>query len=93
MKETVQEYVQRIQSKIAGQEPLKVQAATAKKLERLVKGATPAKLRKRPAPEKWSAAEILAHLADAEIVVSSRLRSILGAPGTPIQAFDMKVTH
>jgi hypothetical protein len=88
MKETVREYVQRIQSKIAGQDPLKVQAATAKKLERLIKRATSAKLWKRPAPEKWSAAEILAHLADAEIVVSWRLRSILGAPGTPIQAFD-----
>jgi hypothetical protein len=88
MKETVQEYVQRIQSKIAAQDPLKVQAATAKKLERLIKGATSAKLQKRPAPEKWSATEILAHLADAEIVVSWRLRSILGSPGTPIQAFD-----
>ena len=88
MEETVQEYVQRIQSKIAGQDPWKVQAATAKKLERMIKGATSAKLQKRPAPEKWSATEILAHLADAEIVVSWRLRSILGSPGTPIQAFD-----
>jgi hypothetical protein len=88
MKETVQEYVQRIQGKLAGQDPLKVQSTTAKKLARLIKGATPAKLRKRPAPEKWSPAEIIAHLADAEIVVSWRIRSILGAPGTPIQAFD-----
>ncbi|MGB7465090.1 MAG: hypothetical protein WBW14_19510, partial [Candidatus Acidiferrum sp.] len=62
MKETAQEYVQRIRSKIAGQNPLKVQSATARKLERLIKGAAPAKLRKRPAPEKWSAAEILAEL-------------------------------
>jgi len=90
MKETIQQYVQRIQSKIAGQDTLKVQAATPKKLERLINGATPAKLRKRPAPEKWSAAEILAHLADAEIVASWRLRSILGAPGTPIQAYDQE---
>jgi DinB superfamily len=88
MKETVQEYVQRIQGKLAGQDPLKVQSTTAKKLARLIKGTTPAKLRKRPAPEKWSPAEIIAHLADAEIVVSWRVRSILGAPGTPIQAFD-----
>jgi len=88
MKETVQEYVQRIQSKLAGQDPLKVQSATAKKLARLIKGAAPAKLRKRPAPEKWSAAEIIGHLADAAIVVSWRIRAILGAPGTPIQAFD-----
>ena len=43
---------------------------------------------KRPAPEKWSAGEILAHLADSEIVVGWRLRQILGAPGTPIQAYD-----
>jgi len=88
MKETVQEYVQRIQGKLAGQDPLKVQATTAKTLARLIKGATPAKLRKRPAPDKWSVAEILAHLADVEIVVSWRIRAILGAPGTPIQAFD-----
>ena len=90
MKETVQEYVQRIQGKLAGQDPLKVQSTTAKKLARLVKGATPAKLRKRPAPEKWSAAEILAHLADAELVNAWRYRSILGAPGTPIQAYDQE---
>jgi DinB superfamily len=87
MKETVQEYVQRIQGKLAGQDPLKVQATTAQKLSRLTKGASTAKLRKRPAPEKWSPAEILAHLADAEIVTSWRVRAILGAPGTPIQAF------
>ena len=88
MKETVQEYVQRIQGKLAGQDPVKVQSTTAKKLARLIKGATPAKLCKRPAPEKWSPAEILAHLADVEIVVGWRIRSILGAPGTAIQAFD-----
>ena len=88
MKETVQEYVQRIQGKLAGQDPLKVQSTTAKKLARLIKGASPAKLRKRPAPEKWSPAEIIAHLADVEIAVSWRVRSILGAPGIPVQAFD-----
>ena len=65
-----------------------VQTATAKKLERLIKGVPARKLRKRPAPEKWSVAEILAHLADAEIVGGFRMRLILGAPGTPIAAFD-----
>jgi hypothetical protein len=88
MKETPQQYTARVLSHVAGQEPLKVQAATPKKLERLVAGAPATKLRKRPAPDKWSVAEILAHLADAEIVVGWRVRSILGAPGTPIQAFD-----
>ena len=88
MKETVQEYVQRIQGKIAGKDPLRVQASTAKTLATLLRRATPAKLRKRPAPDKWSVVEIMAHLADVEIVTGWRLRSILGAPGSPIQAFD-----
>jgi DinB superfamily len=65
-----------------------VQAATVKKLERLIKGVPTSKLRKRPASDKWSVAEILAHLADAEIVGGFRIRLILGAPGTPIAAFD-----
>ena len=88
MNETIQQYTQRILANTDGQEPLKVLAATPKKLERLVKGLSTAKLRKRPAPDKWSVAEILAHLADVEIVISWRMRSVLGAPGTPVQAYD-----
>jgi uncharacterized damage-inducible protein DinB len=88
MGETPQQYSQRIMKMIDGKDPFKTQAATAKRLDRLVKGAPPSKLRKRPAPDKWSVGEILAHLADTEIVVGWRIRSILGAPGTPIQAFD-----
>ena len=88
MPETPQQYTQRILANAQGQDPIKVQSTTNKKLARLIKGVPTAKLRKRPAPEKWSAAEILAHLADVEIVVGWRMRSILGAPGTPVQAFD-----
>jgi uncharacterized damage-inducible protein DinB len=88
MAETPQEYIQRILATLGGKDPRTVQAGTAAKLKRLIQRASPAKLRKRPAPGKWSAAEILAHLADSEIVVGWRMRQILGAPGTPIQAFD-----
>jgi len=88
MIETPQEYTRRILQNVEGQDSLKVQAGTPKKLERLIKGVPLSKLRKRPSPEKWSVAEILAHLADVEIVVGWRIRQILGAPGTPIQAYD-----
>jgi hypothetical protein len=37
---------------------------------------------------KESVSEILAHLADAEIVGGFRMRFILGSPGAPIVAFD-----
>jgi DinB superfamily len=88
MNETPQQYTQRILSQVDGKKPLAVQAATAKKLERLIKGVPAAKLRKRPAPDKWSVGEILAHLAEAEIVGGFRMRFILGAPGTTIAAFN-----
>jgi hypothetical protein len=88
MKETVQQYIQRVTSYVEGKQPVAVQGATAKKLQRLIKGVPTSKLRKRPAADKWSASEIAAHLADAEIVIGFRMRLILGAPGTPIAAFD-----
>ena len=88
MQETPQEYIQRIMANLGGQKPLKIQAETPRKLGRLIQRASPAKLRRKPAPGKWSAGEIVAHLADCEIVVGWRMRQILGAPGTPIQAFD-----
>jgi len=90
MAETPQQYTQRILNNVAGLEPLQVQGATAKKLEGFMATVPAAKLRKRPAPEKWSIGEILAHLADVEIVVGWRVRSILGSPGTSIQAFDQE---
>jgi len=88
MPETPQEYTKRIMSNLQGADPLKVQGTMARKIERLMKGASAAKLRKRPAPGKWSVAEIVAHLADTEIVVGWRMRQILGAPRIALQPFD-----
>jgi len=88
MNETAQQYIQRITAHVEGKHPLAVLAATAKKLELLIKGVPAGELRKRPAADKWSIGEIVAHLADAEIVIGFRLRMVLGAPGTPITAYD-----
>lgn len=88
MNETAQQYIQRILANVEGKPPLAVQAATALKLERLIKGVPASTLRKRPAADKWSANDIVAHLGDAEIVIGFRLRLILGAPGASIAAYD-----
>ena len=58
------------------------------KLKKLIHGLTPKQLKWKPEPGKWSIAEIVAHLADAEIVGSWRMRSIIGESGTTIQPFD-----
>jgi hypothetical protein len=88
MKETPRQYTERILGYANGKRPLIVLAATARKLDRLIRGVSMTKLCKRPAPEKWSVSEIIAHLADGEIVGGFRLRLILGSPGAPIIACD-----
>jgi DinB superfamily len=88
MAETIEQYKQRIMGHLAGKDPLTIQAGTAKQIEKLIKGVSKSRLTKRPAPGKWSVVEILAHIADTEIVAGYRTRSILGAPGSPIPAFD-----
>ena len=91
MNETAQQYIQRILGHVKGKDPLKIQKSTAKKIEKLIKPLSKKQIRRRPAPGQWSIAEILAHLADAEVVGSWRMRLILGADGSPIQAFDQDV--
>ncbi len=41
-----------------------------------------------PAPGKWSAAEIVCHLADCDLVFGFRLRQTLAEDGPTIQPFD-----
>jgi len=88
MMETPQHYKECILGYLEGKDPLAVQAATATTLDRLIDGVPAAALRKRPAPQKWSVSEIVAHLADGEIVGGFRMRLILGSPGAAIVAYD-----
>lgn len=91
MQETAQQYIGRILGHVDGQDAIKVQRATAAKLKKLTRGLTPKQLRWQPEPGKWSIAEIVAHLADVEIVASWRMRSIIGSDGITIQPFDQDV--
>ncbi|HEY7615758.1 MAG TPA: DinB family protein [Terriglobales bacterium] len=91
MQETPQQYIDRMLGNVEGKDPLQVQRSTPGKLAKLVKGLDRRQLTRQPAPGKWSIAEILAHLADTELVGGWRMRLILGQNGTPIQAFDQDV--
>jgi uncharacterized damage-inducible protein DinB len=88
MPETAQQYTQRLMDHSEGKEPLRLQQAAPRKLAALIKGKTAKQLTKRPAPDKWSVAEILAHLADAELAISWRLRQVLANNAIPLQAYD-----
>jgi DinB superfamily len=91
MRETQAQYKARILRHVGGREPLPLLAAAPDTLATLLADVSPALFARRPALGKWSIQEIVAHLADDELVGAYRIRLILAAPGTAIQAFDQDV--
>jgi DinB superfamily len=91
MTETQQQYKARILGYLAQRDPMPLLATAPQRLSALVSGLSDPVLNSRPAPSKWSIREIVAHLADDELVGAYRVRLILSAPATEIQAFDQDV--
>lgn len=56
--------------------------------ESLIDGVGEEQLRRAPAPGKWSIIEILAHVAEDELVSSWRYRQMLENDGAPLAGFD-----
>jgi hypothetical protein len=56
-----------------------------------VAGATDAELDARPAPGKWSAREIVHHLADSEMTSAVRVRLLLASDNPAIVGYDQEV--
>ena len=65
-------------------------AATPAEIGRLIEAAGPEKVMTSPAPGKWSAAEIVCHLADCEVVFAFRLRQTLAEDAPAIQPFNQE---
>jgi hypothetical protein len=65
-------------------------ASTARAVADCLEAIGPNRLSLPPAPGKWSAAEIVCHLADCEIVFAFRLRQTLAEDGPTIQPFDQE---
>jgi hypothetical protein len=51
-------------------------------------GAAGAELDFAPAPDRWSIRQIVAHLADSEIVCADRLRRVIAEENPTLMAFD-----
>jgi hypothetical protein len=88
MSETAEQYIKRILGHIDGKDALKSQVAAPGKFARLIRGVPKSRLMRKPAPDKWSVGEILAHLTDTELVVGYRIRRMLENSGTAIEAYD-----
>lgn len=73
-----------------GQDPLTILDTTAGRLQLLVQKIGDEKITTAPAPGKWSARDILCHLADCELAFAFRLRQTLAEDEHIIQPFDQE---
>ena len=74
-------------SYLNGQDPLAVIASTPERLKTILSNLG-ADADRSPATGKWSARQVLCHMADTEVVFAFRLRQALSEPRHIIQPFD-----
>jgi DinB superfamily len=73
---------------LGGDDPVSVMAATPDRVRRLIRGLTERQLETKPAPGKWCIKEIVAHLADGEVILGSRYRFIAAHDRPPLAGYD-----
>jgi hypothetical protein len=78
------------ESFLDGRPVMDVLAETPRMIALLLDKMGPGKAYEAPSPGKWSAGEIVAHLADCELVFGFRLRQTLAEIGPTIQPFDQE---
>ena len=81
------EYQQLLLRLLGDEDPAEVMRRTPGEVRALAAAAGP-DLRTRPAPAEWSVFECIAHIADAELVISNRLRFILAQDQPPLPGYD-----
>ncbi|MGH1362803.1 MAG: DinB family protein [Calditrichia bacterium] len=81
-------YIQATLSLLGDQEPLAVLTELADVMESSVLSHSTDQLNKPEAPGKWSAKQVVLHMADSELVWGWRLRLILGHDKPEITGYD-----
>jgi hypothetical protein len=69
-------------------DPLTVMAETPDRIRKLLRGLSEKQLRTKPAPGKWCIQEIIAHLADGEVILGSRYRFIAAHDRPPLMGYN-----
>jgi uncharacterized damage-inducible protein DinB len=75
---------------VAGEDLLRCLERTPRRIEQVASAWPPEAFERSHAPGKWTARELLTHLAHAEIVFGNRLRFGLAEEGYVIQPFDQE---
>ena len=69
---------------------LEILATTPEKVRREIASMSPHELKASPAPGKWSAREIVHHLADSEMTSAIRLRLLVASDRPQIAGYDQE---
>lgn len=86
--EEITEYVKAVLGLVGDRDPLGVLRDTPDAVRRAIASIPPAQLRQPEMPGKWSIAQVLQHLGDAEIVWAWRLRLILAQDRPQLTGYD-----
>jgi hypothetical protein len=86
-------YKARILSYVEGQDPVAVQRETPQLLAQAIQGVPDAQLGTRPASDKWSVAELLAHFAEAEMGTFWRYRQMIEHNGCSLPSYDQELWY
>lgn len=73
---------------LGNDDPIEVMASTPDRIRKLIRGLSEKQLSQKPAPGKWSIKEIIAHLADGEVILGSRYRFIAAHDRPPLPGYD-----
>src|SRR6058998_1530662 len=73
---------------LSGRDPLEAIGDTTARIEAMTAEWTPQQFERSYAPGKWSARQILTHLAQTEIALGHRARMALTTPNYAAQSFD-----
>ena len=85
---TTEEYKARFASYVAGKDPVAMQREAPRTLTALITGVPEARLKTQPAPGKWSVTEIIAHMAEDELISSWRYRQMIEHDTPELRDFD-----
>ena len=81
-------YIEKILATLEDRDPIAVLEATPLRLEEISAGFDHDDFQRSYAPGKWTAREVLAHLADCEIGLGFRFRQALAEENHQVQPFD-----
>lgn len=87
-REEADDYIRAVLSLVGDRDPLTILQELPEAARELASGVTLDQLRRPERPGKWSMLEVLAHLADSDLVWACRLRTVLAEADPVLTGYD-----